>query len=140
VKLWRDLGRPEAGLIGTQYRANDRGEHRGAWILRRPAARLPWLFAGTGARVGGRFSNGGIEIDSTSPASPKGTKVIAEIPRLFGPGFTGQMTYYETRRGAKVFAAGAFTLAGSVRQEPVKCLLSNLIDRLANDSDAAGPR
>ena len=53
----------------------------------------------------------GIEIDRTSPDSPKGVQVIAEIPDLFGPGFTAQMTYYETKGGAKVFAAGAFTLA-----------------------------
>ena len=45
--------------------------------------------------------------------------MLAEIPNLFGPGFTAQMTYYETARGAKVFAAGAFTLAGAVLQPNV---------------------
>jgi hypothetical protein len=38
--------------------------------------------------------------------------VLAEIPTC-GPGPTAQMTYYETRAGAKVIAAGAFTLAGA---------------------------
>ena len=28
VKRWRDLGRPEAELIGVQYFGNDRGTHR----------------------------------------------------------------------------------------------------------------
>jgi hypothetical protein len=138
VKQWRDLGRPEAALIGVQYIANDRGTHRGAWIVRKSAARVPWLFAGTGADVGGRFSEGGIEIDAISPASPNALAVVAEIPRLFGPRYTGQMTYYETRAGAKVFAAGAFTLAGAVRQKPVQRLLSNLLARLAADGDAGG--
>ena len=42
---------------------------------------------------------------------------------------TGQMTYYE-RAGAKVFAAGAFTLAGALRQPTVRRLMENLWDRL----------
>jgi hypothetical protein len=52
--------------------------------------------------------------------------VLAEIPNLYGPGFTAQMTYYETPAGAKVFAAGAFTLAGSVRDPAVERLMENL--------------
>ena len=112
TKQWRDLERPEAALLGVQYRGNDSGEARGSWIVRDvPAA--DWLFAGTGIRPGSRFGEDwGIEIDRTSADSPKGVQVIAEIPDLFGPGFTAQMTYYETEYGAKVFAAGAFTLAG----------------------------
>ena len=46
------------------------------------------------------------------------------------------MTYYE-RRGAKVFAAGAFTLAAAIWQPTVKKLVENLWDRLANDQDTA---
>src|SRR5439155_7451519 len=42
VAEWRDLGRPEAALIGVQYRANDRGGHRGPWILRRTDTTTPW--------------------------------------------------------------------------------------------------
>jgi peptidoglycan/xylan/chitin deacetylase (PgdA/CDA1 family) len=42
----------------------------------------------------------------------------------------GQMTYYETRNGARVFAAGAFTIAGAALQPPVKRLLGNLWQRL----------
>ena len=34
-----------------------------------------------------------------------------------GPGYTANMTYYETPSGAEVFAAGAFTLAGA--RDPV---------------------
>jgi len=43
------------------------------------------------------------------------------------------MTYYETKAGAKVFAAGAFTLAGSIRQPAVQRLLANLWERLAEE-------
>ena len=126
TEQWRDLDRPEAELIGTQYRGNDRGTHRGPWIVR-DAGAASWLFEGTGLHNGSTFGSGGIEIDKTSSASPRGVKVLAEIPNLFGPGFTAQMTYYETSAGAKVFAAGAFTIAGSVLNDPtVGKIMDNL--------------
>jgi hypothetical protein len=133
TKQWRDLGRPEAALIGVQYRGNDSGTHRGPWIVRRSKADS-WAFAGTTLEPGSDLSNGGIEIDKTSPASPKSTQVLAEIPNLFGPGFTAQMTYYETPAGAKVFAAGAFTLAGNVREPTVATVLENVWDRMTGES------
>ena len=98
----------------------------------RDLAAAPWLFAGTDLSKGSTFGNGGIEIDKTESGSPRDVHVIAEIPDLFGPGFTAQMTYYETPAGAKVFAAGAFTLAGSVIGDPtVGQLLANLWDKLS---------
>jgi hypothetical protein len=131
TEQWRDLGRPEASLIGVQYRGNDRGGHRGPWIVR-DASAASWLFAGTGLKDGSTFGSGGIEIDKTAPSSPHGVKVLAEIPNLFGPGFTARMTYYETPAGAKVFAAGAFTLAGAVLDNPiVNKLMENLWAQLA---------
>src|SRR6478736_81815 len=65
TEQWRDLGRPEAALIGVQYRGNDRGEHRRAWTARVPSA-ARWLFAGTGLKDGSTFGEGGIEIDGTT--------------------------------------------------------------------------
>jgi hypothetical protein len=127
---WRDLGRPEASLVGVQYRGNDEGQRRGPWIVRNTKA-TPWLWAGTGLRTGSRFGVGGIEIDATTGASPRGTKVLAEIPHLYGPRFTAQMAYYETARGAKVFAAGAFTLAGQADDPIISQLLKNLWSHLA---------
>ena len=130
IAKWRDLGRPEAALLGVQYRANDRGGRRAPWLVRRtPASR--WLFAGVELKNGDEFSAGNVEIDATTPRSPAGTEVVAEIPHLMGPGLTAQMTYYETKRGAKVFAAGAFSLARNVTERPVQQLLANLWRRLA---------
>lgn len=125
TEQWRDLGRPESGLIGVQYRGNDDGRHRGPWIVRDTQAG-EWLFAGSGLEDGSTFDSGGIEIDKTAASSPEGVHVLAEIPNLFGRGFTAQMTYYSTPYGAKVFAAGAFTLAGSVMQPTVAKLMDNL--------------
>jgi hypothetical protein len=126
---WRELGRPEARLLGVQYRANDRGTHRGPFIVRATRAGR-WIFAGTCLGPGSTFGSFGIEIDKTTADSPPGTEVVAEIPDLLGPGRTAQMTYYETKAGAKVFAAGAFTLAGAADTDPVPRILENLWDRL----------
>src|SRR5206468_1096658 len=54
IAQWRALGRPEAALIGIQYRANDRGERKAGFVVRSTAA-APWLFAGTGLTVGSTF-------------------------------------------------------------------------------------
>lgn len=126
---WRDIGRPEASLVGVQYTAYQRAP-RGPWIVRRaPAA--SWLFAGTRLRTGSRLARGGVEIDQLSPSSPRGTQVVAEIPNLFGPGKTAQMTYYETGAGARVFAAGAFHLTRAVTSDrAVWRMLENLWARM----------
>ena len=126
VARWRDLGRPEAALIGVQYYANDDGEHRGGWAVRDTKASR-WIFAGTGIKPGSLFSSGGIEADEVESASPDDVQVLAEIKNLFGDHHNAQMTYYTTPAGAKVFAAGAFTLACSVWQPPVRRLMTNLI-------------
>ena len=132
VAEWRNLGRPEAALIGVQYRANDDGSHRGPWLVRNVAS-APWLFRGTGIGAGDAVGTGGIEIDRTFPSSPRNVHVLAEIPNLFGPGFTAQMAYYRAPSGAKVFAAGAFTLAGSALSPDISKLLGNLWTWLAQD-------
>jgi hypothetical protein len=131
TRQWRDLDRPESRLIGVDYRGNDRGTHRAPWIVR-DARAAPWLFEGTGLADGDTFGSGGIEIDHTSPSSPAGVHVLAEIPDLFGPGFTAQLTYYELPRGAKVFAAGAFNFTRELETDPVADrLVGNLWKHLA---------
>ena len=41
------------------------------------------------------------------------------------------MTYYETQAGAKVFAAGAFSLASAIWQPGVHRLVTNIWERLS---------
>jgi hypothetical protein len=134
IGKWRDAGRPEAALIGVQYRANDDGQRQGLFTVQ-SATTAPWLWSGTGLGDGstfGQFVGGyGIEIDATAPSSPPGTLVLAQIPDLYGPGITAQMSYYETAAGAKVFAAGTLDFGGSATFWPVKQILDNLWARLS---------
>lgn len=135
TRLWRDLGRPEAALIGVQYRANDNGRIQKPYIVRNAAA-APWLWAGTGLADGSQFGQElggyGIEIDAVVPGvSPAETVVVAEIPDIYAPGVTAQMTYYETAAGAKVFAAGAMDVGGTALLWPLRRMFENLWARLA---------
>lgn len=130
IAMWRDLGRPEAALVGVQY-VTYGSELRGPYFVRNAGA-APWLFRGTGLRNGSRFGTFGIEIDRRAPSSPRGTVVLAEIQNGQGASMSGQMAYYQTRRGAKVFAAGAFTLAGSATRSYGARLLENLWSHLAH--------
>lgn len=127
---WRLAGRPEAALIGVQYFGNDSGRHQAPWRVRASSAGT-WIFAGTNLHPGSSFARGGIEADATTPDSPRGTHVIAAIPNIFGDGQDAEMSYYELSNGAKVFAAGAFTLAGRAWMPGVGQILENLWTRLA---------
>jgi hypothetical protein len=114
IQLWRNLGRPEAALIGVQYHGNDRGGHAQPYVVTNAEAE-PWLFAGLGVEDGATLGTVryGIEFDATSPESPPGTVVLAVVnPGLANPAIVGQMTYYELG-GAKVFAAGTLGFGGS---------------------------
>ena len=133
IKLWRNLGRPEAALLGGQYRANDNGESQGAFVVANAEA-VPWLFEGTGLTDGSTFGDAvggyGIEIDARARSSPPGTILVAFIPNIFGPGINAEMTYYETPAGARVFNAGALDFSGSVLTAPVTRMIENLWARM----------
>jgi hypothetical protein len=131
VDEWRDLGRPEAALLGNQYVASDRGQRRAPFTVV-GADVAPWAFAGTGLTNGATFGLYGIEIDARSAASPASTQVLATIPDLFGPGRTAEMTYYEHWSGAKVFSAGALDFGGQMLLWPqTERIVENVWSRLA---------
>ena len=123
---WRDLGRPEAGLVGVQLVGWNENRYRNKPYVVTGEHRAPWLFHHTGLANGDSFGSFGIEIDARAPASPPRIRVLARIPDAFGPGRSAEMTYYTTPRGAKVFAAGAFTLGGAALWPSVSPLLDNL--------------
>ena len=114
-RLWRDVGRPESALIGVQYNGNDRGGHVAPYMVTQPEA-APWLFSGIPVAAGMPLSAAryGIEFDAATSYSPPGTQLLAEVtPGLRGTAIRGQMTYYETPQGARVFAAGTLSFSGS---------------------------
>lgn len=128
VGRWRDMGRPEAALVGIQYLDwNHATFGNGSYVVRTAG----WPFEGTGLRAGSKFGTYGIEIDAPTAASPKGLQVLATIPNLFGDGKTATMAYYTTPAGAKVFAAGTINFGGTALWKPVPTILENVWRRLA---------
>jgi len=127
---WRSIGRPEASLIGVQYLNNDAGKNQGHYQVVGATA-APWAFKGTGLRNGDTFGHGGIEIDARTAASPPGTIVLATMPNLHGFGYSPEMTYYSTRAGAKVFAAGTLNFAGTALGPQVSPVLENIWRQMA---------
>jgi len=127
--LWKDLGRIDARLTGVHYLGWWEHRYPSRPYVARGVSRAPWFFRSTGLRNGDAFgARFGIEIDMVTKDSPRGTLVLADIRNHFGPGRTATMAYYETRAGAKVFAAGAMGFESP--QTPVhKKLLDNLWDR-----------
>jgi hypothetical protein len=135
IAPWRNLGRPEASLVGVQYFTwNQRKFDERPYVIT-GATRAPWLFAGTGLVDGDEFSAFGIEADGRSPASPASLSILATIPHICNARGSAAMTYYEDPSGARVFAAGAFTLAGTRgRCAPVAKFLANLWNHLAGET------
>jgi hypothetical protein len=130
VKLWRNLGRPEASLVGVQYVGSNHGAVQKPYVVEGADA-APWAFAGTGFANGSSFGAYGIEIDARSAASPPGTIVLARVRDALGTGPDAEMTYYETAAGAKVFAAGTLDFAASLDRPEVSRLVDKVWARLA---------
>ena len=131
IGRFRDLGRPEAALIGAQYLDWYRNIYRNQPYHVVAANRVPWLFAGTGLTNGSLIPGYyGIEIDATTSASPPGTTVVADIPDIF-PGETAEMTYYTTLAGAEVFDAGTIDFGGAADRPEVAKILDNLWKHMA---------
>jgi N,N-dimethylformamidase beta subunit-like, C-terminal len=111
---FRDIGRPEAALVGVQYLDWNHGIFRNRRYVVTGARRAPWFFRGTRLQNGSRFGfSYGVEIDTLAPSSPRGIAVLAELPNIFGAGRTAKMTFYTSPSGAKVFAAGAMNFDSS---------------------------
>src|SRR5207244_476832 len=79
TRRWRDLGRPEAALIGVEYFRNDRGQRREPWVIRASPANN-WLLSGSGLAPGSRISSGGIEADRIPTSSPRNITILPPLP------------------------------------------------------------
>jgi len=126
IARWRDLDRPEAALVGGQYVAWNENKFPNVPYVVTGARLAPWFFDGTGLRNDSRFGNYGIEIDSATPDSPRSTEVLARANDVFGKGQSAEMTYYETPKDARVFAAGAINFGGTADWPAISPLVENL--------------
>jgi hypothetical protein len=134
---WRDLERPEAALVGSQYVGWNESKYPNRPYRIVNTAAAPWLFAGTNLHVGSRLGRYGIEIDEPNLASPPGTHVLATIANEFGPGKSANMTIY--RRGrSTVFDAGAINFGASAHWPTVSRLVSNLWTHLSGEPQWLG--
>jgi hypothetical protein len=130
---WRDLGRPEAALVGAQYAGWNEGNYPNRPYRITNTAAAPWLFKGTGLRNGTVVGNYGIEVDEPNAASPPHTHVLAEIPGELGPGKPADMTIY-TRGRSTVFDAGAINFEASAHWPALSRFFSNLWSHLSGES------
>jgi hypothetical protein len=124
TRLWRDLGRPEAALIGVQYLANGKAPKK-PWVVRRSRAARgssppPACGRARRSRAEGR------DRPQVAGIACRARDLGRDFERL-GPWMTAQMTYYETKAGAQVFAAGAFYLIRLIHLDPV---VSRLVENL----------
>jgi hypothetical protein len=122
VARWRELGRPESALVGTQYAGSKTGDVAPYVVADSTAA--GWAFAGTGLTPAALFSFAGTEFDVTTAASPPGIQVLATVRTAT---HRGEMTYYELG-AAKVFAPGTF-FSARLLQAPESRLLENVWNR-----------
>jgi hypothetical protein len=131
--MWRDLGRPEAALVGSQYAGWDEGKYPNRPYRIVNTAAAPWLFKGTGLHDGSAVGNYGIEVDEPNSASPPHTHVLAVIPNELGPGKPAEMTIY-TRGRSTVFDAGAINFGASAHWPALSRFFSNLWSHLSGET------
>ena len=130
---WRNVGRPEAALVGAQYAGWNEGNYPNRPYRITNTAAAPWLFEGTGLHDGSSVGNYGIEVDEPSSASPPHTHVLAVIPNELGPGKPAEMTIY-TRGRSTVFDAGAINFEASAHWPALSRFFSNLWSHLSGET------
>ena len=144
--LWRNLGRPEAALLGVRYDARHY-PNCGPYVVRAGQA-SSWIFAGTGLQDGNSFGASGLNTATcTSGAAsgweqdgidatyrPAGLVFLAE--GLVDGGAGADMTYYETASdppSGGVFSAGSITFGGSLAiDSSLSQVITNVLTHYGN--------
>ena len=122
---WRDLGRPEAALVGAQYVDWNHDVSEPA-VHRRPASAAPWLFRHQASQTATRSA-------STGSRSTRARRVLRP-----GPAFSRHSRNLRCRRergddvlldagGREVFSAGVMNFGGSALWPQVRTMIGNLI-------------
>jgi hypothetical protein len=133
---WRDLGRPEWRILGTQFtRAGYRSHFRpykvitaGHWVFEQTGVVAGDLVGASGLNCGGAS---GWELDKLDPTlRPLG---LVHLAKGTNPGRHGaDMVYFTHPGGGGVFSAGSITFGGSLAVDPVLSrMLLNVTARFA---------
>ena len=130
---WRDIGRPEASLVGAQYVDWNHDEY----------PNRPY-------RVGGH-DGGALALPRHRPARREHVRRLRDRDRrrraviacrdegacdgspndVRARARSAEMTYYETPTGAKVFSAGVMNFGGSALWPQVRTMVANLMAHLS---------
>lgn len=136
--LWRDLGRPEARVLGVQFtRAGQLTYH--PYVVH---DETHWIYAGTGLENGDAFGvagASGYETDKISASSPPAAQLLAKGTNLQASDELGRaqadpnggaaMTCFTTPGGGKVFSAGSVSYGGALSGDPVLARITqNVLD------------
>ena len=128
---WRDIGSPEAEILGVQFSPAGYGSYA-TYRVTEPGH---WIFQGTGVKEGELFGrenhNGGgasgHETDKMSDASPVNTVLLARGTNSNAGG--AHMVYLENQAGGKVFSVGSISFTGSLEVDPViSTITKNVLD------------
>lgn len=137
---FRDLGRPENALIGSNYQSYyDEESYNYPWVASAPAN--SWYFDCTGLQPGDRVNNiVGEEWDGLSPDqfTPPGIESMAHsmLSSPQGEPLPHDSTIYTATSGARVFAAGSIFFSWGLMDHS----WSNQVFQPAYQSQAADPR
>jgi hypothetical protein len=144
--LWRNLGLPEAALLGVRYDARHY-PNCGPYVVR-PGFASDWIFADTGLQDGDSFGASGLntatcasgaasgwEMDGVDAVHrPPGLRWLAE--GLVDGGAGADITYYEISDQPPhggVFSVGSITFGGSLAIDPtVSQIVANVLARYGN--------
>ncbi|MEO5950944.1 MAG: N,N-dimethylformamidase beta subunit family domain-containing protein, partial [Chloroflexia bacterium] len=137
---FRDLGRPENALIGSNYQSYyDEESYNYPWVAAAPAS--SWYFDCTGLQPGDRVNNiVGEEWDGLSPDqfTPPGIESMAHsmLSSPQGEPLPHDSTIYTATSGARIFAAGSIFFSWGLMDHS----WSNQVFQPAYQSQAADPR
>lgn len=131
---WRDRGRPESAVMGTQYSSLGYGTHAPYKVL----VADHHLFDGADISQGSEFGSDGYptntgvgasgwETDKISPHTPSNALVLAKGQNEVGG---ADIVYYETGHGGTMFSVGSLAYTRSLDKDKVVSRLTENVLRL----------